>query len=118
VTVICDMLGIPEEDRAPFMADNEVRGRVFDPVFPTCEELDEANAGMLASKAYFTKLFAYRRENPGNDLTSALLLARENDDALTDDKALANIGLRFAAGHEATTNLIGNGLLALQRNLS
>ncbi len=116
VTVICDMLGIPEQDRGPFMADNEIRGRLLDPVLPTREELDEANAGALASEAYFRTLFAYRRANPGEDLTTALLMARENDDALTDEEALANIGLLFAAGHETTTNLIGNGLLALQRN--
>jgi cytochrome P450 len=116
VTVICDMLGIPAEDRAPFFADNEVRGKLLDPVMPTRAELDEANKGVLESQAYFTKLFAYRRKNPGDDLTTALLLARENDDALTDEEALANIGLLFAAGHETTTNMIGNGVLALQRN--
>jgi len=116
VTVICDMLGIPEADRAPFFADNEVRGKLLDPVMPTRAELDEANKGVLESQAYFNKLFAYRRQNPGDDLTTALLLARENDDALTDEEALANIGLLFAAGHETTTNMIGNGVLALQRN--
>jgi cytochrome P450 len=71
---------------------------------------------VLATQGYFRTLFAYRRENPGDDLTTALLAARENDDALTDDEALANIGLLFVAGHETTTNLLGNGLLALHRN--
>jgi len=116
VTVICDMLGIPEADRAPFMADNEVRGRILDPVPLSRAELDQANAAVLATQAYFRTLFAYRRQNPGDDLTTALLAAREENDALTDDEALANIGLLFVAGHETTTNLIGNGLLALHRN--
>jgi cytochrome P450 len=116
VTVICDMLGIPESDRAPFMADNAVRGRILDPVPLSRAELDQANAAVLATQGYFRTLFAYRRENPGDDLTTALLAARENDDALTDDEALANIGLLFVAGHETTTNLLGNGLLALHRN--
>jgi len=116
VTVICDMLGIPESDRAPFMADNEVRGRILDPVPLSRAELDQANQAVLATQAYFQTLFAYRRKNPGDDLTSALLAAREENDALTDDEALANIGLLFVAGHETTTNLIGNGLLALHRN--
>jgi cytochrome P450 len=118
VTVICDMLGIPEADRAPFLEDKAVRGRLLDPVAVTREELDEANRGVLETQAYFEGLFAYRRENPGEDLTTALLLARENDDALTDEEALANISLLFAAGHETTTNLIGNGVLALQRNFA
>jgi cytochrome P450 len=116
VTVICDMLGIPEADRGPFLEDKAVRGRLLDPVAVTREELDEANRAVLETQAYFEGLFAYRRENPGEDLTTALLLARENDDALTDAEALANISLLFAAGHETTTNLIGNGVLALQRN--
>ena len=116
VTVICDMLGIPEQDRAPFLAESNVRGRILDPAPMSREELDQANEGQLKSQAYFTTLFAYRRANPGDDLTTALLLARENDDALTDLEALANIGLLFGAGHETTTNLIGNGVLALHRN--
>jgi len=117
VTVICDMLGIPEQDRAPFLAKSNVRGRILDPVPLTREELDTANASSLESAAYFKSLFAYRRANPGDDLTSALLAARaENDDRLTDEEALANISLLFGAGHETTTNLIGNGVLALHRN--
>jgi cytochrome P450 len=116
VTVICDMLGIPEQDRAPFLNESTVRGRILDPVPMTREELDHANEGQLNSQAYFKSLFAYRRANPGDDLTTALLQARENDDALTDLEALANIGLLFGAGHETTTNLIGNGVLALHRN--
>jgi cytochrome P450 len=116
VTVICDMLGIPEQDRGPFLAESKVRGRILDPVALTREEMDAANAGSLESAAYFTTLFAYRRENPGDDLTSALLAAREEDDRLTDEEALANISLLFGAGHETTTNLIGNGVLALHRN--
>ena len=115
VTVICDMLGIPEQDRAPFLAESNVRGRILDPVPMSREELDQANEGQLKSQAYFTTLFAYRRANPGDDLTTALLLARENDDALTDLEALANIGLLFGAGHETTTNLIASGFLTLLR---
>ena len=116
VTVICDMLGIPEQDREPFLNESTVRGRILDPVQLTREELDASNEGLLKSQEYFTSLFAYRRANPGDDLTTALLNAREADDSLTDAEILANIGLLFGAGHETTTNLIGNGLLALHRN--
>ncbi len=116
VTVICDMLGVPETDRALFYADTAVRGRLLDPVAVTRDEMDEANRLALESETYFRGLFAYRRQHPGDDLTTALLAAREADDALSDEEALANISLLFAAGHETTTNLIGNGVLALQRN--
>ena len=116
VTVICDMLGIPESDRAPFLNESTVRGRILDPVPPSREELDAANQGSLATRDYFTGLFEYRRRNPGDDLTTALLNAREADDSLTDEEIIANIALLFGAGHETTTNLIGNGVLALHRN--
>ncbi len=116
VTVICDMLGIPASDRAPFLNESTVRGRILDPTPLSRAELDDANASSAESRDYFTRLFAYRRANPGDDLTSALLTAREADDSLTDEEIIANIGLLFGAGHETTTNLIGNGVLALHRN--
>ena len=116
VTVICDMLGVPEQDRGPFLDESTVRGRILDPVALSREELDDANRGSQASADYFRGLLAYRRRNPGDDLTTALVQAREADDGLTDDEILANIALLFGAGHETTTNLIGNAVLALHRN--
>ncbi len=116
VTVICDMLGIPEEDRASFLEESTVRGRILDPVPLTRQEMDDVNAGMASSDDYFRRLLAYRRANPGDDLATALVQAREADDSLSDDEILANISLLFGAGHETTTNLIGNGVLALHRN--
>ncbi len=116
VIVICDMLGVPQADRGYFLRESRIRGRVLDPVPLTREEFDEANASIAELDEYFTKLFAYRRENPGEDLTTALLVAREADDQLTDEEVLSNIGLLFGAGHETTSNLIGNGMLALHRN--
>ena len=116
VTVICDMLGMPEEDRAPFLEESTVRGRILDPIALSRAELDDANRGALASADYFRGLLAYRRRNPGDDLASALVHAREADDSLSDDEIVSNISLLFGAGHETTTNLIGNGVLALHRN--
>ncbi len=116
VIVICDMLGVPEADRHYFLHETIVRGRVLDPVPLTRQEFDEANASVAELDAYFAKLFTYRREHPGDDLTTALLAAREADDRLSDEEVLSNIGLLFAAGHETTSNLIGNGMLALHRH--
>jgi cytochrome P450 len=116
VTVICDMLGIPEEDRGPFLAESTVRGRLLDPVPLSREEMDAANEGTKRADDYFTRLLAYRRANPGDDLTTALVQAHEANQSLSDEEILANISLLFGAGHETTTNLIGNGLLALHRN--
>ncbi len=116
VTVICDMLGMPESDRGPFLEESTVRGRILDPVALSREELDDANRGSRASSEYFRGLLAYRRQNPGDDLATALVQAREADDTLSDDEIVSNIALLFGAGHETTTNLIGNGVLALHRN--
>ncbi|HMN72824.1 MAG TPA: cytochrome P450, partial [Rhodoblastus sp.] len=117
VIVICDMLGIPEEDRAQFLTGYRVSGRALDPTPMTRAELDQVNSNILGGRAYFAKLFERRRREPGDDLTSALLQAQdEKDGRLSEDELYANISLLFAAGHETTTNLIGNGLLALHRN--
>ncbi len=63
--------------------------------------------------AYFNDLLAERRRCPGADLLSALASASEDDDRLTDHEITSTAILLFAAGFETTTNLIGNGLLAL-----
>jgi cytochrome P450 len=65
---------------------------------------------------YFTDLFTRRRRDPADDLISALLHVEDEAGGLTHDELLANVWLLFAAGHETTRNLIGNGLLALHRH--
>jgi len=65
---------------------------------------------------YFDRLCELRRREPQDDLTSELVKAEEAGDRLSSAELQANIGLLFGAGHETTTNLIGNGLLALHRN--
>jgi cytochrome P450 len=116
VIVICDMLGIPEEHRAPFLAGSNVNGRILEPVPMTREELDQANRTTQMAGVYFNQLCELRRREPRDDLTTELVKAEEAGDKLTAEELQANIGLLFGAGHETTTNLIGNGLLALHRN--
>ncbi len=118
IIVICDMLGIPEEDHQQFFEQSRVNGRLIDPVPMTREELDIdiANANTLATNTYFEALFDRRRAEPKDDLLTKLVQAEEAGDRLTLDELTANVGLLFAAGHETTANLIGNGLLALHRN--
>jgi len=116
VIVICDMLGIPEDHRTPFLAGSNVNGRILEPVPMTREELDQANRNTEMAGAYFRQLCDLRRRDPQDDLTTELVRAEEAGDKLTAEELEANIGLLFGAGHETTTNLIGNGLLALHRN--
>ena len=116
VTVICDMLGIPEDHREAFYTRARVGGRILDPVPMSPEEIKQANAGSMMSEMYFQQLFELRRKNPGDDLTTQLVQAEEEGSKLSNEELTANIILLFGAGHETTVNLIGNGLLALHRN--
>jgi cytochrome P450 len=116
VTVICEMLGIPEEQHELFFSGARTGGRLLDPVPLTRAEIDEANASNLASAEYFRSLLELRRRLPGEDLTTRLLQAEEEGSKLSNEELIANVILLFGAGHETTVNLIGNGLLALFRN--
>lgn len=116
VIVICDMLGIPEDHRAPFLAASNVNGRILEPIPMTREEMAQANAQAMAGNMYFDQLCELRRRDPQDDLTTELVKAEEAGDRLSTEELRANMALLFGAGHETTTNLIGNGLLALHRN--
>jgi cytochrome P450 len=118
VTVICDMLGIPDEDRDRFFdrSRDVDGGRLLDPVPMTRAELDAANERSESGMDYFRHLFALRRAEPGDDLTTQLVYAEEQGQKLSEEELVANINLLFGAGHETTVNLIGNGLLALYRH--
>jgi cytochrome P450 len=116
VTIICDMLGIPEDHREVFYSSSRDGGRLLDPVLLTKAEIEQANASNLMAQMYFQQLFELRRKNPGDDLTTQLVQAEEDGSKLSNEELTANIILLFGAGHETTVNLIGNGLLALHRN--
>jgi len=106
VTVICDLLGVPAADQQRFSAwthtvvANDATGK----------ELREAREAM---HAYYTSLLAAKRRAPSDDLLSALITARDNDESLSEPELIAMVYLLLIAGHETTVNLIGNGILAL-----
>jgi cytochrome P450 len=116
VTIICEMLGIPEEHRETFYAGTRDGGRILDPVPLSPAEIAQGNAANMMARMYFQQLFELRRKQPGDDLTTQLVQAEEDGSKLTNEELTANIILLFGAGHETTVNLIGNGLLALHRN--
>jgi cytochrome P450 len=116
VTVICDMLGIPEQDRQVFFSSSRARFARLLEMWPLSRaEVDQQNSYNLAMAKYFGRLFELRRREPGDDITTYLVQAEENG-RLTNEELIANVILLFDAGHETTVNLIGNGLLALHRN--
>jgi cytochrome P450 len=113
VLVICELLGIPEPDRERFVTGSASGGALLNPTPPTRAELDTANAGTMATSAYFEALFEQRRRDPQDDLITQLVQAEEAGDRLTTEELRANVSLLFAAGHETTVNLIGNGIWSL-----
>ncbi len=116
VLVICELLGVPEADRHHFVTGSSNGGALLNPTPPTRTELDAANAGIEQTGAYFEALFEQRRREPQDDLITQLVQAEEEGDRLTTMELRANVNLLFAAGHETTVNLIGNGLWTLLRH--
>ena len=117
VMVICDLLGVPVQDQAQFKPWSEAIGRMLDPDVEA-EQLQQAIPAVMGFVQYFSTLIEERRTAPGDDLLSALIAAESEGDKLTPGELFAMIILLFIAGHETTTNLIGNGTLALLRNPS
>ncbi len=115
VDVIGELIGVPAADREQF---RPIVGDVAASleIGVTEEQIDQAEAAMAVMEGYFRELIEKRRSEPSDDLTSALIAARDGEDALTEDELVATLILLFAAGFETTTNLIGNGLLALLRH--
>jgi cytochrome P450 len=106
MTVICDLLGVPDLDRDAF------RGWSNEVVAPTSPEAEQAAYG--AAMPYLTGLIEAKRKAPGEDLLSAMIhTADEEGDRLSADELLSMAFLLVVAGHETTVNLIGNGLRAL-----
>ena len=115
VTVIAEMLGVPPELNAKFKrwsdtiigGDNNVPGAPQPP--ETIRAIDELGD-------YFTAEIEKRRANPGQDLVSALVAAHDEGEVMSAADLLSFITLLLVAGNETTTNLIGNGTLALGRD--
>jgi cytochrome P450 len=109
VTVICELIGIPEADREGFRPVARDLAGVFE--LDDVASLPAINAAAVELLAYFTGLAACRRADPRDDLISDLLaISDAADGRLTDAELLHNLTLLLVAGFETTTNLLGNGL--------
>jgi cytochrome P450 len=118
VIVICEMLGVPVEDRERFKGWGVDIARGLDAIMlpPDSEVARRSMTSRRALANYFRELIAERRAAPRGDLLSALIAAEEAGDKLSEDELLSTCVLLLVAGHETTVNLIGNGTLALLRN--
>jgi cytochrome P450 len=112
VIVICELMGVPAEDRDSLKEWSTAASRLLDPDV----EGETLELGLLAGMGlagYFDALFEERRRQPQDDLVSGLVAAEEEGDRLSADELRAITVLLFIAGHETTMNLIGNGTYAL-----
>jgi cytochrome P450 len=117
-TVIAELLGVPPEDRDRFKqwSDDSTAAVGNLPSNLSPDVLRKSVTAMEELQTYFRGIIDRRRAEPRDDLLSALVKAREEGDRLSDEELLANSMLLLNAGHETTTNLIGNGTLALLRH--
>jgi cytochrome P450 RapN len=107
ITMICELLGVPYEDRDKFRAwsDAALAFNAF--------TLEEIQAGRDGLRNYLAGLVAQRREQPTDDLLGVLVQARDEEDRLSEDE-LVQFGVTLlVAGHETTANQTGNFLYTL-----
>jgi cytochrome P450 len=112
VLVIAELLGAPRTDINQLRAWSQAIVRMYEPSISE----DVQGEALVASQEfadYMRTLITERRADLGDDLLSDLLRAQEGDDGLTDDEVLASAILLLNAGHEASVNVFGNGLVAL-----
>ena len=115
ITIICDMLGVPTQDRHQFRTWSVAIGQTLEPL-PSQQVQDAADDGTVKLAAYLRDLIRDRRDEPGDDLLGELIRAEEEGQRLTEDEIVSTAGLLLGAGFETTTNLLGNGMLALLRH--
>jgi cytochrome P450 len=116
VTVIAEMLGVPLEDRDQFKGWSDDLAGTLDLVGDNPDLWERAAIASSEFDLYFRALADQRRQDPQDDLLTALVEAEEDGETLTEDELVATCILILIAGHETTVNLIGNGTFALMNN--
>jgi cytochrome P450 len=108
MTVICELLGVPEGERDDF--------RGWSNTLLSAAPPEERTVAAVAMAEFLTRLVADKSAHPGEDMLSAVVKASEDGDTLSAREATSMAFLLLVAGHETTVNLIGNGALALLRH--
>ncbi|UQA56449.1 cytochrome P450 family protein [Polyangium aurulentum] len=109
VTVISDMLGIPEEDRETVRQWAELRVEGVQ----DAAALEYTRKQIAGFSDYLGGLFERKRRAPTDDMISQMVHAQEDGDTLSDEELLSMVFILYFAGHITTVNLIGNGVAAL-----
>ena len=115
VIVISEMLGVPAKDRDRFKIWSAQRARLLEPTISP-RERKVGDSAARAFDAFFRSIIEARRKEPRDDILSALVQAEDGGERLNERETLNMLRLLLIAGIETTTNLVGNGILALLRN--
>ena len=116
VEIIGNLLGVPHADRGPLRDWSLAILGALEPV-PTSEQHAAGNRSVTEMLAYLRGLVAERRKAPGDperDVLTRLIEGEGDGEQLSEVELLQNCIFLLNAGHETTTNLIGNGLILLQ----
>jgi hypothetical protein len=116
ITVIAEMLGVPREDRSALKTWSDELAAFVGSALATSDKYERAARGGVKLRDYFRDLIGERRARPRDDLVSALVAADARHDTASEEELVATAILLLFAGHETTTNLIGNGILSLLRH--
>jgi cytochrome P450 len=118
IEVIGNLLDVPRDEREPLRDWSLAILGALEPVISP-EAFARGNAAVKDFLGYLEILVARRRAKPGNpdrDVLTRLIQGDDNGERLTEKELLHNCIFLLNAGHETTTNLIGNGLVALSRH--
>ncbi|MFJ9890723.1 cytochrome P450 [Streptomyces sp. NPDC091287] len=108
ITLICEMIGVPDDDQAAFGAWSNALTVAVQP-----EQLQETAQKMAQ---YLAGLIEHKRAHPADDLITGLIQARDDDHSLSENELVSMVFQLLVAGYETTTHLLGNGILALLRH--
>ena len=115
-TVIAGMIGVPAADLDRFKLWSDDIAAFVGSALATPDKRGRALRGVREMTDYFRAMVAEHRAQPRADILSGLIAAEEQGKGLSEDEIVASCILLLFAGHETTTNLIGNGVLALLRH--
>jgi cytochrome P450 len=116
VAVIGDLLGVPAEDHERLKAWSDDLASFIGSSLGVSDKYERAARAVAEMRDYFQRVVARRRAAPADDLVTALLAPGDRDERLGEAELIASCVLLLFAGHETTTNLVGNGALALLRH--
>ena len=115
IAVICRMLGVPLDRHRDLLDWSHCMVKMYEFEVPL-EAAHAANEAAAEFQEYVRELIGERRVNPRDDMVTALVQARVDGGRLSDDEIVSTVIVLLNAGHEASVNTLGNGMLAFARH--